>query len=660
MRKVTRKIERDRQFVEAILGGSRKGFAELRGPALGSCGRWGRRWFELADPRSLGALTADAVELGGRGDLYLGTAPRMRRRGRVEDVGPGRVLAVDVDDPKAVEALADFILPPSITVRTGSVTDNVPHVTAIWLLDRLTDPRIIASLQRRLRDLIGGDASYNASAATVCRLPGTLNHKHGQPSPVDLSSFNSERTYSGEEIETELPIARRSVRLPRPTPKTGAFEEIIEQATAKTLAEIESGRGRNDAVFYVWTRELWEAGLAKEQVTEDVDDLVEAVMDIAPGDHPFLQSEVLASLRSRWTRGVKVEIPSELEAVKRAASTYPWLARSASRQTILGAMIRKAEREGKLTITVSVRWLEGETGLARATVESATARLKSEGWIQKAGRGARKAQKWRLRIPGDSEELTASQSENPPSSTSSFYVSCPNYGNAALDPSHDAFSWGAIGQAARLTLGLLASQSAPVSLVDFAAVHPRTKPTVLKHLQRLRDHDLAKQLPCGRWQADLENAEAKLDSAAEELGTAGRGKRRQRRHGIERSIFREAQARFAVEQDRKRQVEAENRMRRVCQRRHRKPNVDESVRVDDRRFTLPPPSGRREFRIAHLSTVRPPTERGTDAAIASATPGRARGVCPCPYLSHRLMTAPKQDIAASDLQSATVAAVNRR
>jgi predicted transcriptional regulator len=516
-------------FLTAILGDCRSGFGELRGPALGTDGRWGSRFYPLGDPRSLGAMASDAVELAEQGDIYVGAAPRKRRRGQAEDIEHGRLLAVDIDDLAAVDALGEFGLPPSLTVKTGSATEGVPHICAGWLLSRPATSQTITRLQRRLRDHLGGDAGYSASAATIIRIPETANWKHPEPRPVELADFDSDLRYSAEEIEDVLPMT--PTRRPAPSvPKKGNPQNYIDAALAAVKRELGATGNRNDAVYRIGTRILWEGGLTEEDVLLVAPDLADLANEIAPKDHPYYVAEAEASIRSRYRRGSRREAQPALAEIDQAVANSKL---TASQRAVMEALIGRAGRAGNLTITASMRQISEEGNRDRKTVERAIKALRKTGWIRKAGKGAKGASRFRL------------QPLSTPFSSARLGAGCPSLFSA----SHAVLGHGGLS---RRTLSVLSSVEHPIGAVELAEIigcHPKT---ARRHLYRLKDFGLAVELSPGRWRADLADVDAKLDRAASALGIAGRCEHRQRRHAVERTVYRRAQHRFAAEQEQRR------------------------------------------------------------------------------------------------------------
>src|SRR5204863_2198646 len=107
----------------------------------------GQRMGQLFEPITrLQRLTARAIALGRRTDVYVGCAPRTRRHGGRDAVARAFVLWADCDGEDAVASLAEFEPAPSIVIRSG--TGGNCH--AYW---PLTEPLTRDEIERGNRRL---------------------------------------------------------------------------------------------------------------------------------------------------------------------------------------------------------------------------------------------------------------------------------------------------------------------------------------------------------------------------------------------------------------------------------------------------------------------------------------------------------------------------
>lgn len=158
-----------------------------------------RRFFPAGSPdRAVPAMLA----LGSRTDVFVGVLPRVRRRGRREDVvGEGGVIWADCDTPHSAAALASFIPRPSMAVASGSGR----HRHAYWLLREPIDLDALESLNGRLALVLGADAGVVTRAQTILRPPGTRNMKHSPPAAVRLIGVREDRRVEPAELDRLLP-----------------------------------------------------------------------------------------------------------------------------------------------------------------------------------------------------------------------------------------------------------------------------------------------------------------------------------------------------------------------------------------------------------------------------------------------------------------------
>jgi len=169
-------------WLALIAGNDRTGLIEVRQKrAEGGMHRMHFRTTEHARKAAAEAI----VGAGVRSDTYVGMAPRRHRHGGGKDA-IDRVWALwaDCDTPEAVHTLSAFQPAPSIIIKSGSVTDGVPHVHATWQLREPLAPDHAERALRRLAHALGADPKC-AEVARILRPPGTLNFKSDPPRPVE-------------------------------------------------------------------------------------------------------------------------------------------------------------------------------------------------------------------------------------------------------------------------------------------------------------------------------------------------------------------------------------------------------------------------------------------------------------------------------------------
>lgn len=156
----------------------------------------------------LAAVEKFAETNAGSLDVYMGVATRTRPQGRRKN-GCGALYAAYADlDFKTSSAesvrqrLAGFALRPSAVVMSGN------GLQVYWFLDQPLDVStpegvlVAEKLMKALAHTLGGDSKV-ADVAHVLRIPGTWNHKYGDPRPVVIEVFE-ERRYAVADFDAHL------------------------------------------------------------------------------------------------------------------------------------------------------------------------------------------------------------------------------------------------------------------------------------------------------------------------------------------------------------------------------------------------------------------------------------------------------------------------
>jgi len=148
------------------------------------------------------ALVDAVAALAMRTDVFVGLLPRVRRRGRLEDVVErGGVVWADCDTSASAAARRSFEPRPSMVVASGSSQ----HRHAYWFLQESVALAWLERLNRRLALALGADAGVVTKPHTILRPPGSLNWKHRPPTPVRLLALSEERRVSAVELDRQLP-----------------------------------------------------------------------------------------------------------------------------------------------------------------------------------------------------------------------------------------------------------------------------------------------------------------------------------------------------------------------------------------------------------------------------------------------------------------------
>ncbi len=193
-------------------------------------GGMGQRFFDVA---RADAAAAAVTALGRHCDVYVGAAPRRKRKGTRDAVAAGWALWADCDGTAAASALASFEPAPAIVVRSGSAENRHGY----WPLTAPLSPNELERANRRLALALGAD-SASADAARILRPPGTLSFKHDPPRPVTLERFTGERFDTADLVERlpELPPPPKPV--PAPAASTTGGDPLRAIAPAVYVAAL--------------------------------------------------------------------------------------------------------------------------------------------------------------------------------------------------------------------------------------------------------------------------------------------------------------------------------------------------------------------------------------------------------------------------------------
>jgi len=183
----------------------------------------GSEWFPV---REYARAAARAITLAACAEVYIGAAPRTRRRGRAEDVDRLYCVWADCDTPESVERLRAFRPLPNIVNRSGTAG----RLHAWWQLvgSSVTAAQGVRA-NRRLALALGADRA-STDAARIMRLAGTRNHKMSPPASVECVRLEFD-TYTIADVIGGLPddpvyTAPRAVQ-PQREHTGGSIEGIV-------------------------------------------------------------------------------------------------------------------------------------------------------------------------------------------------------------------------------------------------------------------------------------------------------------------------------------------------------------------------------------------------------------------------------------------------
>lgn len=257
-----------RDFLEYVYSGDQEGFTEV---ALFKDNKpSGRLWARI--PEDLGKITEKFVRQHSlAGDVYFTPALFRSRKRTLEFCVGSQVAWVDQDGPQrtAEEGSRPAVLPaPGLVVASGSPGRSHRY----WRSESfLGAGSTLGATNRKLAQIYGADKS-GVDPTQLLRLPGSLNHKHNPPKPVeilenvggvfDLSRFRLNPT----DLEM-IQIESASVSLER-------WSELSEYARLLATTPAQEGT-RSDKLFELACRVI-EEGFSTEEartIVEDADQL---------------------------------------------------------------------------------------------------------------------------------------------------------------------------------------------------------------------------------------------------------------------------------------------------------------------------------------------------------------------------------------------------
>jgi RepB DNA-primase from phage plasmid/CHC2 zinc finger len=188
-----------------------------------------QHWTPCTDAPSAAAV---AVDVGRHADTYAGVARRMQREGGKDAVPAVRWLWADCDAPQATQALEAFDPPAPMVVRSSPGKGH-----AYWPLREWLGADDAERALRRLAHALGADSAC-AERARILRVPGTLNHKHGTPEPVELIRFEPPaRSFTVADVVGGLPDPEPErdtpVAVGRPAGMDGTVADVLRGIPAE-------------------------------------------------------------------------------------------------------------------------------------------------------------------------------------------------------------------------------------------------------------------------------------------------------------------------------------------------------------------------------------------------------------------------------------------
>lgn len=153
-----------------------------------------RRAF-LVDAREAARL---AVRLGAENDVYVGVAARRGEDGTKKGVCRAPALWADLDAKDGHTREGRLAQLDGLPCRPSMVVGSGSGFHAYWLLEEPAEsPEEMDRAELAMRLLAAGlDSDPVHDRSRILRVPGTYNHKTGEPRPVTLEVFEPGRQYA--------------------------------------------------------------------------------------------------------------------------------------------------------------------------------------------------------------------------------------------------------------------------------------------------------------------------------------------------------------------------------------------------------------------------------------------------------------------------------
>lgn len=279
-------------------------------------------WSKIGDKRTLASAFKRAEALNAEGyGVYFTPCLRNARSGKAEATAllPAFWLDIDCDSDESrihivIDRLHAFELLPSAILGSGG------GLHAYWLL---TEPLPLvdaparekaASILRGLSEALGGDPQYVKSAASVMRLPGSINTKPERAgATVNVLEIHPERRYPLEQfawLEAK----------PQPVERIGGLNVVtlnqvrLPERTETYLASGASEGSRNHELFAA-ACQMRDAGSSQSETEREL-----VSRHVANGGG---EREALATIRSAYSRPPREPITSPREMVDRLVTRFP-------------------------------------------------------------------------------------------------------------------------------------------------------------------------------------------------------------------------------------------------------------------------------------------------------------------------------------------------
>ena len=329
-------------------------------------------WPRLATATALVQGVRWIGEWTGRANVLVGSAPRLRQRGRDSDSPIGWIVSADLDSDAALDAYTALRFPATWEIASGGRTGSGrPKMHVHWVLERPLPMPDLRRLHRQIAAALRADTRFNGN---VLRVPGTPNVNYKPPRAVELIAHRPERV--------DTACLRRHLPAPNPFIEISKRREAKRRASRTTAHEIVAeaierdacGGGSGDPVPFFLALHLRDA-LFTENITRDALDTFNASRErkqrCSDGQ---LDGIIRALYRDDDHRGFRTELRGRIEDVIVLDLPHPQKAVLLALHLL--ADQRLAQGHPSFTLTASYRLISEMTNASDEGIERAIGRLK--------------------------------------------------------------------------------------------------------------------------------------------------------------------------------------------------------------------------------------------------------------------------------------------
>ena len=417
------------------------------------------------------------------------------------------------------------------------------------------EPRVPEAMARDLAEIVKADyASLDISAlwsgtGSAIRPPLSLHRDGGRSEVIGDPRVALETLRRPNDPRKLLVLLERAgVSTLRhrceltvmPTDQTAAARVSPNALTLLVTGKKASGDRSRSGVLWSALVGLVNAGFTFEEAVRTLTNPWYPISEVIAGRVRDKHRDVLDYLHHEWEKTCRwvqqnppLDGPNdariEVHEISEAASGVAWTGQTGSTdRAVLEALVAIGLRLGRFEFPISHREIAEKAKVSRRTVGKALARLHAAGWVTKQRGDGGNITCLRLGVP-QSSPLSTSQGGSVTNGELSGIV--------LRQTLVDAFRRGGLPRSSATVIAAL-DDDEPKTVERVIAATGLAKSTVYTALKILTKHDLAAKHAGGGWRRHT-FWETRLDTIAEQLGTAGATARQRQTHEHERDAYRD-------------------------------------------------------------------------------------------------------------------------